>query len=76
MLLDAIEVIGEPISPPPLDLLRASLFPDPGDLPIAEVAVAANVEALVTGNLRHFPPGAVDPVLVLSPREALTWLSK
>ncbi len=31
-------------------------FPDPGDLPFAEVFITANAQALVTGNLRHFSP--------------------
>ncbi|MBN2146391.1 MAG: putative toxin-antitoxin system toxin component, PIN family [Anaerolineales bacterium] len=29
-------------------------IPDPGDLPFAEVAISAQADALVTGNVRHF----------------------
>ncbi len=30
-------------------------LPDPGDQPFLEVAVTGHADALVTGNLRHFP---------------------
>jgi putative PIN family toxin of toxin-antitoxin system len=35
-------------------LLDMPQLTDPGDQPFAEVAVAAQVDALVTGNIRHF----------------------
>jgi putative PIN family toxin of toxin-antitoxin system len=44
---------------------------DPNDLKFLEVAVGAPADALVTGNLRHFPPGRRHGVLVLNPRQ---WL--
>ncbi len=32
------------------------VLPDDGDLPFLEVAVAGDVDALVTGNTRHYEP--------------------
>jgi uncharacterized protein len=50
--------LGEPLPPS----LAASL-PDATDLAFLEVAISGSADALVTGNLRHFPaagmPGAV-----------------
>lgn len=48
---------------------------DEADLPFLEVAVAGGVDALVTGNTRHFsiPNGKLD-VRVLTPRQYLDWL--
>lgn len=44
-------------------------LPDPSDEPFLEVAVAAAVDALVTGNVRHFAvPGTRWPIPVLTPR--------
>jgi putative PIN family toxin of toxin-antitoxin system len=59
----AEHVVGVPL---PLTL------PDPDDLPFLEVAVAAAVDALVTGNARHFraPEGKLD-ISVVSPRQFL-----
>jgi len=42
---------GLPVVPRPLSVD----LPDPDDLPFLEVAVTAGVDALVSGNLRHFP---------------------
>lgn len=47
----------------------AVTLPDPDDLPFLEVAHAAHVEALVTGNARHFPPAARRGVRLLTPSE-------
>ncbi|MDI6769102.1 MAG: hypothetical protein QMD04_05440 [Anaerolineales bacterium] len=44
-------------------------IPDPADLPFAEVAVAAGVDALVTGNVRHFTFLAEYKVKVLTPAQ-------
>jgi uncharacterized protein len=41
---------------------------DPSDLPFAEVAICGDVEALVTGNLKHFMFLQGYPVKVLLPR--------
>jgi putative PIN family toxin of toxin-antitoxin system len=56
--------------------LAATLLPDPDDLPFLEVAVGAAADALVTGNLRHFPPAARRGVLVVSPRELLERMTR
>lgn len=47
-------------------------FPDPGDLPFIEVAVAAGGDAVVTGNVRHFRAreGRLD-LDILTPRQVL-----
>ncbi len=60
-------IIADPLS---LQLL------DAGDLPFLEVAVAGGVDALVTGNKKHFvvAGGRID-VPVLSPREYIARLS-
>lgn len=59
--------------------IRARLLdhplPDPDDLPFLEIAVAGSADALVTGNLRHFPDDAVPSGLdVVSPRAFLDHL--
>lgn len=47
-------------------------LPDPDDLPFLEVAVAASVDALVTGNGRHFRVGSGEQhASVHSPAEFL-----
>jgi len=46
-------------------------LPDPNDEPFLEVAIAASVEAIVTGNKRHFPKKEYQGVRVLSPAEFL-----
>jgi len=46
-------------------------LPDPDDVMFIEVAVSALANALVTGNLKHFPASQRHGVRVLSPRE---WL--
>jgi len=46
-------------------------LPDPNDEPFLEVAIAGKVEAIVTGNKRHFPKKAYEGVKILSPAEFL-----
>ena len=46
-------------------------LPDPNDEPFLEVAIAASVEAIVTGNKHHFPKKEYQGVRVLSPAEFL-----
>lgn len=53
-LLAYFRLSGLLVSATPLPGLAVTAVPDPDDLPFAEVAVAAGVEALVTGNGRHF----------------------
>jgi putative PIN family toxin of toxin-antitoxin system len=43
-------------------------LPDRDDEPFLEVALAIAAEALVTGNVRHFPPSRCAGVRVLAPR--------
>lgn len=49
-------------------------LPDADDEPFLAVA-AASASVLVTGNLRHFPPGARRDVVVLTPRELMDRLA-
>src|SRR5688572_26063680 len=67
-IIEQIEQGGSLIPSPPLDVE----LPDPQDLAFAEVAEAAAVVALVTGNGRHFIPlrGTL-AVPVLTPAEFL-----
>jgi predicted nucleic acid-binding protein len=51
-------------------------LPDAGDIPFAEVAISASVDALVTGNLGHFDLLDKDGVPVLSPSEFLESLGR
>jgi len=44
--------------------------PDQDDTVFLEVALQTPARTLVTGNLKHFPPGSRGPVTVLSPRAA------
>ena len=44
--------------------------PDADDVVFLEVAAETPARTVVTGNLRHFPPGCRGPVTVLSPRGA------
>lgn len=65
--LAQIQAQGEMVAPVPLSIrLR-----DEDDEPFLEVAAAAGVEFLVTGNLRHFPEGGWNGIRVVSPREFL-----
>lgn len=51
-------------------------LPDPGDHPFLEVAVSARVDGLVTGNLKHFPPGSRCKMSVLSPRQFIDEMTR
>jgi hypothetical protein len=44
--------------------------PDEDDAAFLEVALETQARTVVTGNLRHFPPGCRGPATVLSPRKA------
>ncbi len=50
-LIGHIKLTGTHMAAQPLRLQKN---PDPGDLPFDEVAIAARVNAVVTGNLSHF----------------------
>jgi putative PIN family toxin of toxin-antitoxin system len=59
---------GEEISdPPPL----FSGCPDPGDDKFLACARASQVDYIVTGNKRHFPPPVCDPIRVVNAAELL-----
>jgi putative PIN family toxin of toxin-antitoxin system len=64
-ILEVIERDGFQAAPAPL-VIR---LPDPDDLVFIEVAASVQAQALVTGNLSHFPPDACrrHGVTVLSP---------
>ena len=49
----------------------ATELPDPDDQPFLEVAVAAKVDYLITGNRKHFPAELCHGVAVVNPREFL-----
>ncbi len=49
-------------------------LPHPGDNALLEVAISAELECLVTGNLKHFPAKRRRGVRVLSPREFLDYI--
>lgn len=51
---DGLPVVARP---------SGAALPDPDDLPFLEVATAARADALVTGNLRHFPSRCRPPGL-------------
>ncbi len=50
-------------------------LPDRDDEPFLEVALDGNAEALVTGNLKHFPKSIARETLILSPAAFLERLS-
>ena len=72
VLMEYIESTSETHSITPL----SESLPDPDDNQFLEVAVSANADYLVTGNLKHFPPGLRCNITVLSPREFLDMLRK
>lgn len=71
-LLDQITALGELVASEPL----AKALPDPDDEPFLEVAVAASAEALVTGNIKHYPPESRAGILVCSPAELVEHLRR
>jgi putative PIN family toxin of toxin-antitoxin system len=68
-LLDHVAHRGRTVAPSPLP----HSLPDPDDDPFLEVALAANVAYLITGNQVHFPVDRCQPVTVLSPSEFLAF---
>ena len=63
-LLEQLRAVGELVAAVPL----AHRLPDRDDEPFLEVAVAAAVEYLVTGNIRHYPAPARNAIRVVSPK--------
>ena len=72
IVLEYIENTSETHSTTPL----SKSLPDPDDNQFLEVAISANADCLVTGNLKHFPSRLRCGVAVLSPREFLDAMSK
>ncbi len=70
--LKRVEEEGQLIIPRPL----SRRLPDPDDEPFLEVATEGHAEALITGNLRHFPRVATAGVLVLTPHDFLNRLRR
>ncbi len=63
ILLDQVEREGVWVTPPPLTFP----LPDPDDEVFLAVALAAPADALVTGNLKHFPEGLRQGMRVVTP---------
>ncbi len=71
-LLEFLWLSSEHVQARPLPIR----LPDPHDAMFIEVAVAAMADALVTGNLKHFPASQRQGVRILSPRDWLElWAS-
>lgn len=71
-LLDHIEHRGLAVASSPLP----QSLPDIDDEPFLEVAIAAKVICIVTGNHIHFPPDLCLGVSVLSPSDFTTFYKK
>jgi uncharacterized protein len=71
-LLDHVKHRGLTVASSPL----SQSLPDLDDEPFLEVAIAAKVVCLVTGNQVHFPPDRCRTITVHSPREFLTFYKK
>ena len=63
-----IELSGKYVT---AESLSTEGYPDPDDIMFAEVLIASNVNALVTGNLRHYNPLVQRKMPVLSPIQFL-----
>jgi predicted nucleic acid-binding protein len=58
-LLSDLEAIGEHVDSVPITVT----LPDPDDAPFLEVAISGHADALVTGNLKHYPTGLGVPIV-------------
>ena len=72
-LLNHIQLNGRQIVAAPAGLRK---FPDPGDLPFAEVALSALADVLVTGNVSHFRSLEGRGIPVLTPSEFMDGLEQ
>jgi putative PIN family toxin of toxin-antitoxin system len=70
--LDQIEHCGRTVAASPLH----QSLPDIDDEPFLGVAIAAQVECLITGNRVHFPSELCHGVTILSPAEFLEFYRK
>lgn len=71
-LLDYVSHSGRTVAPCPL----TDSLPDADDEPFLEVAIAGQVECLVTGNEKHFPSKLCQGVKVFSPGEFVNFYKK
>jgi len=67
VVMEYIEATAEVHNAAPLQ----HFLPDPDDHPFLEVAIAANADCLITGNIKHFPVDARHGIRVMTPREFL-----
>jgi putative PIN family toxin of toxin-antitoxin system len=58
------------------EVYPAGGFPDPADLPFVEVFIAAQADALISGNLRHFKPVIDKGLHIYSPAQFLKILGE
>jgi len=72
IVLDYIRSIG--IHAP--TLAKSISLPDRGDEPLLEAALATRADALVTGNIRHFPPKYRKGQKIMTPRDFLDGLAE
>ena len=71
IVLDFIRSIG--IHAP--SLAKSLFLPDRGDEPFLEAALATRADALVTGNIRHFPKRYCKGQKIMTPRDFLDGLA-
>ena len=64
-ILDVISRYGKNVEGKPL----TQQLPDSSDEPFLEVALSAQADYIITGNLRHFPAEKREGIKVVSPRE-------
>ncbi len=72
IFIELIEQNGQFVSSIPTN----KNLPDPDDKPFIEVAISGKVEALVTGNLKHFPINQADTYRIFSPSEFLEYFKE
>lgn len=70
IILDRIRRVGEAHAPQALPGGRKG-FPDPDDVMFLELAVGARADALITRNVKHFPPARCKPIAILTPEQVL-----
>ncbi len=71
-LLTQVEEEGLKVTPQPV----SAKLPDADDVPFLEVALAANVDFLVTGNMKHYPLKSRRGIKVISPRQCIELLRR
>ena len=71
-----LQLSGKHIVAPPLPGMENVTIVDTDDLPFAEVALAGEAAAVITGNVKHFAYLSNYPVPVLTPRQFMdSWSS-